>query len=62
MSFFRDMAPELSVGFFLIFMSGAIFMTYMLSRLCYPVKNSKPGRVPGSLRLDNVCERMVADK
>jgi hypothetical protein len=31
MSFFRDMAPELSVGFFLIFMSGAIFMTYMLS-------------------------------
>ncbi len=32
MSFFRDMAPELSVGFFLILMSGAIFLTYMLSR------------------------------
>jgi len=31
MSFVRDMAPELSVGFFLIVMSGAIFLTHMLS-------------------------------
>jgi hypothetical protein len=32
MSFIRDMAPELSVGFFLILLSGAIFLTHMLSR------------------------------
>jgi hypothetical protein len=31
MSFVSDMAPELSVGVFLIFMSGAIFLTHMLS-------------------------------
>jgi hypothetical protein len=32
MSFIRDMAPELSVGLFLILLSGAIFLTHMLSR------------------------------
>ena len=31
MSFVRDMAPELSVVFFLILLSGAIFLTHMLS-------------------------------
>ena len=32
MSFLRDLAPELSVGLFVIVMSGAIFLTYMLSQ------------------------------
>ncbi len=32
MSFIRDMAPELCVGLFLILLSGAIFLTHMLSR------------------------------
>jgi hypothetical protein len=32
MNFLRDLAPELSVGFFLMAVSGAIFLTYMLSR------------------------------
>ena len=31
MHFVRDMVPELSVVFFLMFVSGAMLMTYVLS-------------------------------
>jgi len=32
MNFIRDMAPELSVGLFLILMTGAMLVTFFLSR------------------------------
>ena len=32
MHFIRHMAPELSVGLFVLFMSGAILLTFLMSR------------------------------
>lgn len=32
MTIWRDMAPELSLGLFVIFMTGAVVVTFLMSR------------------------------